>query len=285
MAEPEGLVLPDTEVHGLASQEVGDTYQIRVGRPQAGGPPASVLFLGDANLLFGTALEMTRLYAGAGLVPPLWVIGIGYPVASLFAHGQRMRDFTPSADASMDVPAETLGGADRFLAFIQRELKPWVAQRYDVDPEDSTFLGGSLGGLFATHVLLGAPGTFRRYGIGSPSYWWDDGLMARRAEQYIRDHDDLDATVFISVGSEEHPEGVRRFVAGLSGEARAKAEQELADGTPDMVADARAMFERLSGAGFPSLRIGFQDLEGEHHATAGPGNLSRALRFLYDAAG
>ncbi len=273
MAAPEGSVLPDTELHLLASQEVGDTYQIRVGRPQPAEPkPASVLFLSDANLLFGTAVEMTRLYDRAGLLPPLWVIGIGYPVPGLFAHEQRVRDFTPN------------GAADRFLAFIQGELKPWVAERYDIDPDGSTFFGGSLGGLFATHVLLQAPGTFRRYAIGSPSYWWDDRAMFGQAEQYVRGHDDLDAAVFVSVGGEETPEGMRRFVDRLSGEARAKAEEELRDASmPDMVADARTMVELLSGAGFPGLRIGLEVLNGEHHATAGPGNLSRALRFLYDA--
>lgn len=275
MAASDGSVLPDTELHLLTSQEVGDTFQIRVGRPQPAQPkPASVLFLSDANLMFGTAVEMTRLYDRAGLLPSLLVIGIGYPVPGLFAHEQRVRDFTPN------------GRADRFLAFIQRELKPWVADHYHVDPDDSTFCGGSLGGLFATHVLLHSPATFRRYAVGSPAYWWDDRAMFRQAKAYVSGHDDLDAAVFVSVGGEETPAGMRRFVDRLSGDARAEAEQELRDPTmPDMVADARTTVELLSGAGFPSLRIGLDVLEGEHHATAGPGNLSRGLLGLYPAAG
>jgi hypothetical protein len=261
-------------VHALASAEVGDTFQIRVGHPQPAEPkPASVLFLSDANLLFGTALETTRLLDRAGFLPSLWVIGIGYPVSGLFAHEQRVRDFTPD-------------GSHRFLAFIQRELKPWVAKRIGVDPDDSTFFGGSLGGLFATHALFLAPDTFRRYAIGSPSYWWDDRAVFSQAEEFVGSHDDVDASVFISLGSEETPDGMRRLIEQLPDEARSKAEEELGDDpAPDMVADAQAMVELLSGAGFPSLRIGMQVLDGEHHATAGPGNLSRALRFLYDAPG
>ena len=60
-----------------------------------------------------------------------------------------------------------LGGADRFLAFITDELKPWVQDRYAVASDDSMFFGDSRGGLFATYVLLTEPSTFRRYGSGA----------------------------------------------------------------------------------------------------------------------
>ena len=46
------------------------------------------------------------------------------------------------------------GGADRFLAFLTDELKPWVQERYAVTFNDSMFFGDSRGGLFATYVLL-----------------------------------------------------------------------------------------------------------------------------------
>ena len=83
-----------------------------------------------------------------------------------------------------------MGGAGALLQFINRELKPWVVDRYDIDRDNATYFGHSFGGLFGTYVLLTAPAAFRRYIIGSPSLWWDHGVMfgygARSVEPFGR---------------------------------------------------------------------------------------------------
>ena len=63
-------------------------------------------------------------------------------------------------------------GADQFAGFLAEELKPWILDRFDVAQGDFGVFGFSLGGLFATHLLLTRPSAFQRYGIGSPSYWY-----------------------------------------------------------------------------------------------------------------
>jgi hypothetical protein len=50
-----------------------------------------------------------------------------------------------------------------------------------------------------------------------------------------------------------------------------------------MVADCERMVAALSGLGYPSLDIGCEVPPGEYHETAPPLNLSRALRYLFDA--
>src|SRR5690349_20360237 len=100
-----------------------------------------------------------------------------------------------------------MAGADRFLAFICHELRPWTADRFGADTGDSTLYGASFGGLFVTHALFSDPSAFRRYGIGSPSYWWDDGVMFETEARYAESHDDLRARVFVSVGAYEYPAG------------------------------------------------------------------------------
>src|SRR5690242_13516553 len=152
------------------------------------------------------------------------VVGVGHRGSTIRdTHHQRQRDFTSD-------------GAERFLAFIRDELKPWVGDRYPADPDDSAFYGASLGGLFATHVLLKEPSTFRRYGIGSPAYWWDDGVMFAKEAEYAKSHSDLTARVFVSVGGDENPQGARRQMERLPPDRRAKAEaEEAADPTPDTV--------------------------------------------------
>ena len=147
-----------------------------------------------------------------------------------------------------------MGGAGRFLAFLRDELKPWVRERYGVDPDDSAFFGYSLGGLFATYVLLNEPATFRRYGIGSPPLGWDNGAMFDHEAEYARTHDDLPAKVFFSVGANENTEGQRRWRAQLPADRRAKAEAQ-AEGDPQYKKkDTPADVERISCEKWGGLR-------------------------------
>jgi hypothetical protein len=172
-----------------------------------------------------------------------------------------------------------MGGADRFLAFIGEELQPWVQERFGVDARDSTYFGHSLGGLFGTHVLLSEPTSFRRYGIGSPSLWWDNNIIFEREATYAASHDDLPAQVFFSIGEYEDHDGRQREAARLSAEERAKAsERDI-----DMVADAERLVTTLRSRDFPGLEIDSVVLPGEFHITVPQLNLSRSLRYLFGA--
>lgn len=279
--------LPDTDVQYLRSEQVGDEFKILVGHSGASGStPAHVLFMGDAWANFGTAVETIRLLNDAGDLPHLLVVAVGYRVAKMEDnYPLRSRDFTPSVDPTSGEPdTANTGGASRFLAFLRDDLKPWVRERYGVDTDDSTLFGYSLGGLFATYVLLNEPATFRRYGIGSPALDWGKGLMFDREAEYARTHDDLPAKVFFSVGAYENTEGDRRWRAQLPAGRRSQAGAS-AEGDPlfDAVADTERMVASLRGRRYPSLDIEYEVLPGEYHQTAPPVALSRSLRFLFDA--
>src|SRR5262245_23889453 len=106
--QPRLVAIPDTEVLALRSEIVNDDFELWIARPQPGifsqqREPEGVLFVLDANLFFGTAVEMTRimhkLYAE---LPPLLVVGISYPTNDWMLQGAlRARDFTPSVDGRM----------------------------------------------------------------------------------------------------------------------------------------------------------------------------------------
>jgi predicted alpha/beta superfamily hydrolase len=166
--------LAGSEVHYLRSERVGDEFRIFVGHcgGSEGAAPVA-LYVSDANGLFASAVDMIRLMQLSAHLPSILVIGIGYRMGALAETvGVRARDFTPTSDALIAriTPAVTvMGGAERFLAFIRDELQPWVSSRYRVDINVCAYFGHSLGGLFGTYVLLTDPGTFQRYGIGSPS--------------------------------------------------------------------------------------------------------------------
>ena len=276
MADNDVSPLPDTEVHYLRSEQVGDEFKIVVGRCGPSDTAARVVFLGDTWASFGTAVEIIRLLRLWESVPPLLVAGVGYRAVDMeHIESLRTRDFTPTA-----VPTRpTSGGAGRFLGFLRDELKPWLKEHYDADPDDSMFFGDSLGGLFATYVLLNEPGTFRRYGIGSPALDYDNHLMFMHEEEYARTHDDLPANVFFSVGEYENTAGDERYFAQLAADKRTDADLE----DWDYVADTERMVDALRSRTYPSLDIECEILPGEYHDTSPPLNLSRSLRYLFGA--
>ena len=281
--------LPDTEVHYLQSEHVGAEFRILVGHPHAtGSAPPQVLFIGDPWGFFGTAVEMIRILNWSGDLPPLLVVAIGYRPVTLEENlAPRSRDFTPTVDLdSGTTDPLMMGGASRFLAFLRDELKPWVGERFGVDPDDSAFFGDSLGGLFAAYVLFHEPATFPRYGLGSPSLWWDKGIMFDQEAEYARANDDLSAKVFVSVGALETPAGDKRWLEQLPADKRAKAAADMQEGAytdVDMVVDAERLVASLRGRGYPSLEIEFEVLPDEYHQTALASNLSRSLRYLFGA--
>lgn len=54
------------------------------------------------------------------------------------------------------------GGAAAFPVFVGEELKPSLGERFGVGSAEYTLYGISLGGLFATWVLLTEPTAFAR---------------------------------------------------------------------------------------------------------------------------
>ena len=168
------------------------------------------------------------------------------------------------------------GGARAFLAFVAEELQPWVAARHPVGPT-ATYVGHSFGGLFGAYTLMERPATFDRYVLGSPSIWWDDRTMLRRA---------LDSTpaldrpldVAILVGAEETPEGRRRADEALGVETPSTSSHDLAG-------DAREFAAALAGWGRPELTVRFRSLPDEHHVTTPAMAVSLGLRAVFGAPG
>jgi predicted alpha/beta superfamily hydrolase len=75
---------------------------------------------------------------------------------------------------SFGMPREKVrsGGAPAFLRVLREEILPFVEETYRTS-EDRGIAGHSFGGLFAAWMLLEAPDLFRRYGLNSPSLWWE----------------------------------------------------------------------------------------------------------------
>ncbi|AZY52561.1 alpha/beta hydrolase [Bordetella avium] len=174
---------------GLVQQEI---------MPREGGLTAARIYLwaplGPAPakgwpvvyMLDGTAAFQALAKADA-FKPEAVVVGIAYDSPGRVDGTARAWDYTPrlpdaGAQGTPDPRAQGRrnGGAAQWLAFIEDQVKPWVAGQVPVDPERQTLYGHSYGGLFVLETLLTRPESFQHYVAASPSLWWNAPYMQER---------------------------------------------------------------------------------------------------------
>jgi len=218
------------QTHTITSKINGQAYEIHVLVPVSktdGSEKFPVLYMTDANA--GIPLsQMTRTMQTLAELPRFIVVGIGYPVDTVFQSLYlRQRDLTPTTieSGSYNLPIDGIteitagkktGGAAEFLAFIQQELKPFINSTYNTVPGDDAYFGHSLGGLFGLYILFNQPDAFTRYVIGSPAMWWDNEVIFSSAESFLKTHDTLNASVYMAVGgTEEIAEPYKHYVSNV----------------------------------------------------------------------
>jgi len=291
MPEPRPATIPGAHEYVMHSPTIGTDFLISVSEPRkthVGGPllppdptrkKRPVIYVLDGNAFFSTVESIARNLQSGGEMPGAIIVGIGYDDVDLpwDVMRLRMRDLAPTASAmpsSAMPPAAQAGGspspagdvqgggAPAFLDFILSQVKPFIESTYPAEPEDSTLVGYSLGGLFALYTLFHHTGAFNRYLVGSPSIWWDDCRVARDEEAFAAVQGDLPARVFMSIGSrEEEPE-------------QAKAAK--------MVQNMGAMAAALRSRNYPNLHLTSHVFEDETHASGSFTAFARGLRVLFD---
>jgi tetratricopeptide (TPR) repeat protein len=114
----------------------------------------------------------------------------------------RTRDLTPTKAVGPNAGQfPTAGGADKFLKFIETELIPEIEKNYRVQPY-RILAGHSFGGLFTIHAMITRPELFNSYVAVSPSLQWSDGATLKRAEEFLKEGKEFNATLFTSLGNE-----------------------------------------------------------------------------------
>jgi predicted alpha/beta superfamily hydrolase len=214
------FTIPNSHTHDFTAKSNGRRYRAWVATPSkmVPGQPKPILYATDGNMGFGQIVECTRLMAFSGEIPPVIVVGIGYPDITA-AEGMVLRNYelTPTVDREYidrtvaqgaPVGAEGLAGAPGFHQFIRDELAPVIEDLYGGDPNDRALFGYSLGGLFTGWTLLQDNPGFQRFIAGSPSFWWDNRVIFQMEAARAEGPRSLRAKVFISAGeNEEQPGG------------------------------------------------------------------------------
>ncbi|MBA4140777.1 MAG: alpha/beta hydrolase [Segetibacter sp.] len=192
-----------------------------------------------------------------------WIDRVPKSIVVGIATVDRRRDFTyPTTIEKDKTKYPTTGHSDKFIAFIEKELQPFIEKEYRANTE-KTIIGQSLGGLLATEILIKKPALFDKYIIVSPSLWWDNGSLLNETSTVSFESFSHKTDVYIGVGKEGlTPTDVPRV----------------------MEVDANLLAEKLKGTKSKSVHVYFDYLPQEDHATILHQAVFNALRILYPAS-
>jgi len=264
--------LDATEVRAIHSATLQRDYQLLVALPDSYGTGKRrypVLFVTDANYAFPVVRGIAgRLAKHAGMEEVI-VVGLSYAQGDTPGYSRR-RDYTPSTPRGQaytsDMPgrAPAFGEAAAYGRFIVNEVFPVIAAQYRADMRRKAFVGHSYGSLLGLEMLLAQPASFEHYILGSPSLWFDRGVLFEREQAYAKAQRDLRASVYFGIGGRE---------TLAPGKRRSRSEEEA-----DMVADLREFDAALRGRRYPGLRTQVEVFPGEDHASVFPFVFTRGVR-------
>jgi hypothetical protein len=270
-AAPMSYTLDDTEVRDVHARALNRDYQVFVALPdsyRSSNRRYPVLFVTDANYAFPVTRGIAqRLTKHAGLEDVI-VVGLSYAKGDSPVYSRR-RDYTPAVPRGQyvsDMPGRSaaFGEAQAYGRFIATDVFPLIAANYRADMNRKIFVGHSYGSLLGLQLLLSEPRTFDHYILGSPSLWFDHGVMFDRELAYAKEHKDMPASVFFGIGGRETLPKDRK---------RSRTEENA-----DMVADLCDFDAALKSHRYPNLKSRLEVFADEDHASVFPLVLTHGLR-------
>jgi predicted alpha/beta superfamily hydrolase len=223
-------------------------------KEDAAGYPVIYLLDGsaDEDFIHVVGLVQFNNFSWIDRIPKSIVVGI--------ASVDRRRDFTyPTTIADDKKSFPTSGQSAKFIAFIEKELQPYIDKTYRTN-KTRTIIGQSFGGLLATEILLKKPGLFDKYIIISPSIWWDNASLLEQSSPILEQGFRKTTDIYIGVGKEG-------LVSGKTPRV--------------MEVDANLLADRLKKTKSKSVKVYFDYLPKEDHATISHQAVFNAFRLLY----
>ncbi|WP_347053279.1 alpha/beta hydrolase [Flavobacterium olei] len=206
----------------------------------------------DEDFIHITGLVQFNSFEWVNQVPKSIVVGI--------ATVDRRRDFTfPTTIEKDKARFPTTGHSDQFIAFIEKELQPFIDKKYKTT-ESKTIIGQSLGGLLETEILLKKPFLFNKYVIVSPSLWWDNGSLLNLNSEILTQNLKQPTEIYIAVGKE-----------GLTPTEIPRV----------MEVDANLLAEKIKALKNKNLKVYFDYFPDENHGTILHPAVANSFKFFY----
>lgn len=261
-------VLGMTNGYSIRSGFNNKTYQLYVSLPKTYSNLDTlhypVLYVLDGKFSFASFHSIREVLDLGKEIKDIIIVAIGdnsQTDADWLAN--RYYDFTPSSIPQSDtlwskmlnIPIGKLrsGGADLFLSTLQNDMIPFIDKHYKTTT-DRGISGHSLGGLFAGYCLVKKPDLFKRYGINSPSLWWNNNEILSLEDSLAERTKSVPANIFLSAGA-------------LEGDM--------------MTTPITAFTNSLKNHDYKGLTMTSQLFDGETHLSVVAACSSRTLKVLY----
>ncbi|MFT6336821.1 MAG: putative alpha/beta superfamily hydrolase [Halioglobus sp.] len=156
-----------------------------------------VVFVLDGGVHFNAVSTVHQYYSG-GYIPEMIIVGISN-------RNNRTRDLTTSKISVRRGRAydQETGCADKFMQFIEKELIPYIENKYPVT-DYRTLIGHSYAGLFTINALMNYPDLFENYLAIDPSLDWDNQKLLNQSREILKKNTFQDKSLFISLGGQLH---------------------------------------------------------------------------------
>jgi len=214
LTQPRQVEIAGTQQLKITSSICNQEYVLYINLPRGYGDTTKtfpVLFLVDAQWDFSLVQAIYGEQYYDGFIPGIIIVGITWGGKNPDYDKLRARDLTPT-DISHN---GQFGNAPNFLAFIKKELIPFVESKFRVKKDDRTLVGSSFGGLFTLYTLFHETETFHRYILTSPSLGWDNEILSTYNKNYAEKKKELPVKVFMGIGGYEDTPGLQKFADQL----------------------------------------------------------------------
>ncbi len=161
--------------------------------------PVVYLLDGDGHFYYvaGMIHQLSSVNTNT-ILPEMIVVGI--------PNTDRTRDLTPTHidldplignDSNF---TRTSGGGEQFMAFIEKELMPYIDSTYPTLPY-KTFIGHSIGALTVMNALINHKNLFNAYVAIDPSMWWDNRNLLNKAAVALSKDNYQNKTLYLGISN------------------------------------------------------------------------------------
>ncbi len=186
-------------IDSIYSQTLKESRKIYIQLPSSYNPDKNqkypVAFILDGEIFLPTLSDVHNYYSG-GFMPEMVLVGISN-------EKNRIRDFTTSTiTTKYGMPFnEENGEAESFSKFIEKELIPYIENKYPVT-NFRTLIGHSYGGLFTIYNLIHHPNLFANYLAIDPSLDWDGQKLLNEAHGLLATQKFENKSLFVSLSGQ-----------------------------------------------------------------------------------
>ena len=161
-----------------------------------------VVYLLDGESHFSSVVGMIQQLSAVNnnmICPEMIVVGI--------PNVDRTRDLTPTHAEAVPLyllgvggSAETSGGGEKFLSFIEKELMAYIDAQYPTAPY-KVLIGHSFGGLTVMQTFVHHTNLFKSYICIDPSMWWDNQTLLKEVEKVLAEKKFQGTSLFLGIAN------------------------------------------------------------------------------------